>query len=129
MAHDGTSYPLFQMTSAQTPFVLIVMPSTSTPISHAESYKTHAKRIYGDIITTAGQSKIISALPLGVVLEHVERIGWKVVIGLLVVLLPVLAVAGNVFRQVVSFQVGEMAKRSPIAEYSSMITGPPCSSS
>jgi hypothetical protein len=90
------------MTSAQTPFVLIVMPSSSTPISHADTYKTHAKRMYDDLITTAGQSKIISALPLGIVVKHVERIGWKVVIGLLVVLLPVLAVAGNLFRQVVS---------------------------
>ena len=92
------------MTTAQTPFVLILMPSSSNPVSHADTYKTHAKRIYEDLITTAGQSKIISALPLGVVLEHVEKIGWKVVIGLLVVLLPVLAVAGNVFRQVVSIE-------------------------
>jgi hypothetical protein len=87
---------------AQTPFVLIVMPSTARPEAPVGSYKAHGKRFYNDILSTAGQSKIISAIPMQSILERLNVIGWPIALALLFVLAPVLLVAGNVFRQMVS---------------------------
>ena len=66
--------------------------------------------MYTDVVHTIGQSKIIGALPLdrvhALVLQPLmragEKVGWTVLIASLVVLLPLLLVAGNVFRQLVS---------------------------
>lgn len=83
-----------------TPFVLIVLPTQTT--TSLQAFKSHAKRIYGDVLQNVGESRIIGALPLQPLLRVGEKIGWGVLLGVSVVLLPLLLVAGNVFRQLVS---------------------------
>jgi hypothetical protein len=95
-------------TPNSTPFVLIILPTQTT--TSLAAFKSHAKRIYSEAIQTVGQSKIIGALPLDrvetLVLKPLvragEKVGWGILIGSALVLLPLLLVAGNVFRQVVS---------------------------
>jgi hypothetical protein len=84
------------------------MPTQTT--TSLSAFKSHAKRIYTEALQTVGQSKIIGALPLDRVnalvlrplVRGAEKVGWGVLIGSALVLLPLLLVAGNIFRQVVS---------------------------
>lgn len=82
------------------PLIVVVIPTDPHNTAFSQ-YSNHIKRAYSSFVEHAGNSKIISALPLAGLSALVAGTSVPVLVALVFVLLPFLLIIGNVLRQLV----------------------------